>query len=150
MAIDAPCEITISNTGYLTRGNPDSPLLYAELDKELCLKSETITRSLNCSTLMLILNYSRVCHIELNGWKEKIFQRYLIWNCRPAKIRRYLRNRLPSLPLSEPLDRRRVRVAALQVKLRTLSKALFLRIWPTAGLKKLMKPAPGWLSFPNT
>ncbi len=55
--------------------------------------------------------------MNLNGWKEKIFQRYLIWNCRPAKIRRYLRDRLPSLPLPKPVDRRQVRVAALQVKL---------------------------------
>jgi predicted amidohydrolase len=53
----------------------------------------------------------------LDGWKEKLFQRYLIWNCRPAKIRRYLQNRLPALPLPNPVDRRQIRVAALQVKL---------------------------------
>ena len=55
--------------------------------------------------------------MNLNGWKEKLFQRYLIWSCRPAKIRRYLRAILPSLPLPDPVDRQKVRVAALQVKL---------------------------------
>ena len=55
--------------------------------------------------------------MSLNGWKERLFQRYLIWCCRPAKIRRYLRDSLPSVSLPDPVDRRRVRVAALQVKL---------------------------------
>lgn len=55
--------------------------------------------------------------MNLNGWKERLFQRYLIWSCSPFKIRRYLRESLPSLPLPDPVDRRRVRVAALQVKL---------------------------------
>ena len=55
--------------------------------------------------------------MNLNGWKERLFRRYLIWNCRPSKIRRYLRNSLPSLPLPDPVDRLRIRVAALQVKL---------------------------------
>jgi len=55
--------------------------------------------------------------VNLNGWKERLFQRYLAWNCRSAKIRSYLRAILPSLPLPGPVDRRRVRVAALQIKL---------------------------------
>jgi len=55
--------------------------------------------------------------VNLTGWKERLFQRYLIWSCRREKIRRYLRDSLPSLPLPDPVDRRSVRVGALQVKL---------------------------------
>jgi len=37
-AISAPCEITAGNTGYIIRGNPGSPLVYAELDLEALAK----------------------------------------------------------------------------------------------------------------
>ncbi len=55
--------------------------------------------------------------MNLNGFKEKLFQRYLVRSCRQAKVRGYLQGKLPSLPFSEPVDRRQLRVAALQVKL---------------------------------
>ncbi len=38
LAIIAPCEITFSHNGYLIRGNPDSPLICAELNKEALAK----------------------------------------------------------------------------------------------------------------
>ncbi|MGM0652822.1 MAG: nitrilase-related carbon-nitrogen hydrolase [Bacillota bacterium] len=63
--------------------------------------------------------------MKFAGWKEKLFQRYLVWNCRPARIRRYFRSVLPgSVPVktAETVDRRKIRAAAVQVKL-TLHKS---------------------------
>ena len=58
--------------------------------------------------------------MSLDGWKERLFQRYLIWSCRPARIRRHLRTVLPEPPPAETAktaDRRKIRAAAVQVKL---------------------------------
>lgn len=55
--------------------------------------------------------------MNLDGWKEKLFQRYLAWSCRPARIRRYLKQKLPPRPLAKTTRQSQVRVAALQVKL---------------------------------
>ncbi len=58
--------------------------------------------------------------MPLDGWKENLFQRYLTWKCRPARIRRHLRTTLPgSLPagVEKTADRRKIRAAAVQVKL---------------------------------
>ena len=52
------------------------------------------------------------------GCKEKLFQRYLIWLCRPARIKKHLRARLPSDRQPAPVDRRRIRTAALQLELK--------------------------------
>ena len=63
--------------------------------------------------------------MPLDGWKEKLFQRYLAWTCRPARIRRHLRSALPgSFPagVKKTADRRKIRAAAVQVKL-TLHKS---------------------------
>jgi predicted amidohydrolase len=53
--------------------------------------------------------------MNLSGLKERLFQRYLVWLCRPSVIRRHLQRRLTSVPIKDPVDRRRIRVAALQV-----------------------------------
>lgn len=58
--------------------------------------------------------------MTLDGWKEKLFQRYLAWICRPARIRRYLRSVLPDSPPAEAVkktDRSKIRAAAVQVEL---------------------------------
>jgi len=51
------------------------------------------------------------------SFKEKLFQRYLIWLCRPARIKKHLRARLPSDRKPVPVDRCRIRAAALQLEL---------------------------------
>lgn len=50
------------------------------------------------------------------GLKEKLFQRYLAWICRPARIKKYLGSRLPAKREPAPVDRRRIRAAALQLE----------------------------------
>ena len=55
--------------------------------------------------------------MSLTGWKEKMFQRYLVWSCRPARICRHLQTTLPRTRKAEPCDRRRIRVAALQLEI---------------------------------
>jgi predicted amidohydrolase len=62
--------------------------------------------------------------LNLSGWKEKLFQRYLIWNCRPSKVRSSLKAYLPSALEPEPANRSRVRVAALQVELQLCKSPL--------------------------
>lgn len=56
--------------------------------------------------------------MSLDGWKEKLYQRYLVWICRPARIAGHLQTSLPETGQPVPVDRRRIRVAALQVELR--------------------------------
>lgn len=55
--------------------------------------------------------------MALNSWKENLYQRYLTWSCRPSRIRRFLQGSLPARAVKKEFDRRRLRVAALQVKL---------------------------------
>ena len=55
--------------------------------------------------------------MSLKGWKECLYQRYLIWLCRPSRMRRYLETRIPSPPVSPSFEQYPLRVAALQVKL---------------------------------
>lgn len=38
LTIVAPCEITFGQCGYLTRGNPDSPRVWAKLDRKALIK----------------------------------------------------------------------------------------------------------------
>jgi len=56
--------------------------------------------------------------------KEKLFQRYLIWLCRPARLRRHLSATLPAPASPVAVDRRRIRVAALQVELKLFKNPL--------------------------
>ncbi len=56
--------------------------------------------------------------MALDGWKEKLFQRYLIWACRPARVTRHLRAALPAPGQPAPVNRRRIRAAALQIELK--------------------------------
>jgi predicted amidohydrolase len=62
--------------------------------------------------------------LTLKELKEKLFQQYLIWNCRPTRIAGYLQNRLPPPGPAKLIDRRRIRVAALQLELKLLRKPL--------------------------
>jgi predicted amidohydrolase len=57
--------------------------------------------------------------MSLDGWKEKLFLKYLVWLCRPNRIRRHLQAELPAKArASDTVNRRRVRVAAVQQKLK--------------------------------
>lgn len=57
--------------------------------------------------------------MALNGWKEKLYQRYLVWICRPARIEKHLRSVLPGSGKHTPqADRHQVRAAALQLELK--------------------------------
>ncbi len=52
------------------------------------------------------------------GWKEKLFQHYLAWVCRPARLKKHLRSQLPPRRRPVPVDRRRIRTAAIQLELK--------------------------------
>lgn len=60
----------------------------------------------------------------INKLKEKFFQRYLIWLCRPARLRRHLNETLPEPGKPAAVDRRCIRVAALQVELKLFKNPL--------------------------
>lgn len=56
--------------------------------------------------------------MALNGWKEKLYRRYLLWICRPARLKRHLNKVLPSSKIAANYDRRMVRAAALQIEIK--------------------------------
>ncbi|MBW6463255.1 MAG: nitrilase [Firmicutes bacterium] len=60
----------------------------------------------------------------IDQFKEKLFQRYLVWLCRPARLRRHLKSVLPQPYIPAPVDRKRVRAAALQVELKLFKNPL--------------------------
>lgn len=60
----------------------------------------------------------------INQVKEKLFQHYLVWLCRPARLRRHLKETLPAPAKPASVDRRRIRVAALQVELKLFKNPL--------------------------
>ena len=62
--------------------------------------------------------------MAFDGWKEKLFQRYLLWQCRPARIKGYLQSKLPARREAPPPDRKKIRAAALQVKLQLYKNPL--------------------------
>ncbi len=61
-------------------------------------------------------NREGVKALALDGWKEKLFQRYLFWKCRPARLQKYLESVLPKPEQPGPVDQKKIRVAALQVE----------------------------------
>lgn len=54
--------------------------------------------------------------MALDGWKEKLFRQYLYWICRPARVRRQLAGLIAKSRAAPPVEGRRLRAAALQVK----------------------------------
>ena len=62
--------------------------------------------------------------MSLNRLKEYIFQRYLIWKCRPARLRRHLKKILPETRNEPSSSGRQVRAAALQVELKLFKEPL--------------------------
>lgn len=66
--------------------------------------------------------------MALDGWKERLFRRYLYWLCRPARLRRRLASLIDDggpVPTSVPrAGGGRLRVAALQVKVKLSSDPL--------------------------
>ena len=62
--------------------------------------------------------------MALDGWKEKLFRRYLAWTCRPSRIAGHLRASLPGPREPTPPDRKRIRAAALQVELKLVKSPL--------------------------
>ena len=55
--------------------------------------------------------------MALDGWKERLFRRYLFWACRPARVRRIL-PRPGAVPAARHFPKNRVRAAALQLELK--------------------------------
>jgi predicted amidohydrolase len=62
--------------------------------------------------------------VIINKVKEKLFQRYMVWLCRPARLRRHLKKILPAPVSPLVVDRSRIRVAALQVELKLFKNPL--------------------------
>ncbi len=62
--------------------------------------------------------------MALNGWKERLFRRYLFWICRPSRVKKHLAGRIESRRALPPLDGRKVRAAALQLEARLFKNPL--------------------------
>jgi len=62
--------------------------------------------------------------MALDGCVEKLFRLYLYWLCRPARLRRRLSALIKEGRPALPVDRRRLKVAALQVKVKLFKDPL--------------------------
>ncbi len=62
--------------------------------------------------------------MNLEQLKEKIFQRWLTWSCRPGRIKKHLRAGLPRPDSLGTINRRKIRVAALQLELKLFKSPL--------------------------
>lgn len=63
--------------------------------------------------------------MALDGFLEKLYRRYMVWNCRPSRVAAHLDNSLPGEKMVIPQDsRRKIRVAALQLELKLLKSPL--------------------------
>ncbi len=84
-----------------------------------------------------------------SGWKEKLFQRYLIWVCRPARIKRYLRSRLPERREIAPLNGHIVRAAALQLELKLFNNPIDYVDEMHRRLKEAVQKEAQLVAFPE-
>ena len=55
--------------------------------------------------------------MALDGWKERLYRQYLGWICRPARLKKRLSALIKEGRVAPPIDGRRLKVAALQVKI---------------------------------
>ena len=55
--------------------------------------------------------------MALEGWKERLYRQYLYWICRPARLRRKLDSLIENKRAAPPVTGRKLKVAALQVKI---------------------------------
>ncbi len=62
--------------------------------------------------------------MALDGWKERLYRRYLYWICRPARLRKKLSHLITAGREAPPLEGARLKAAALQVELRLFKEPL--------------------------
>ena len=62
--------------------------------------------------------------MALDGWKERLYRRYLYWICRPARLKRRLSALVEEGRPAPPLQGRRLRAAALQVEIKLFKEPL--------------------------
>ena len=62
--------------------------------------------------------------MALDGWKERLYRRYLYWMCRPARLKRKLFALIGAGPAAPTLQGRRLRAAALQVEIKLFKEPL--------------------------
>ena len=62
--------------------------------------------------------------MALDGWKERLFRRYLFHLCRPARVKRHLNKFLAGAERAAPPEGRSVTVAALQLELKLFKNPL--------------------------
>ncbi|MGB4214504.1 MAG: nitrilase-related carbon-nitrogen hydrolase [Dethiobacteria bacterium] len=62
--------------------------------------------------------------MALDGWKERLFRQYLYWICRPARLKRKLSALVKERRPAPPVEGRRLKAAALQVKIRLFKEPL--------------------------
>ncbi len=88
--------------------------------------------------------------MALDGWKEKLYQRYLSWICRPSRIERHLRAALPA-PAQPALEVKQglVRAAALQVELKLSKSPLYYADEMHRRVKEAVKEGVQLVVFPE-
>ena len=62
--------------------------------------------------------------MALDGWKERLFRLYLSWICRRSRLTRRLSALIGEGRQTPAVDRRRIKVAAVQVKVKLFKDPL--------------------------
>ncbi len=62
--------------------------------------------------------------MDLNVIKQKLFRLYLAWICRPYRVKKHLKSSLPAGRKPAPVNRRRIRAAALQLEFKLVKNPL--------------------------
>ncbi len=88
--------------------------------------------------------------MALNGWKEKLYQRYLKWVCRPGRIEKHLGTVLPSSARpASGIKTGLIRTAALQVELKLFKNPLHYADEMHRRTREAVKEGARLIAFPE-
>ncbi len=87
--------------------------------------------------------------MALDGWKERLFRRYLYWNCRPARLKRKLSALTEESRAAPPIEGRRLKAAALQVEIRLFKEPLDYAVETHRRVKEAAGAGAHLVAFPE-
>ena len=87
--------------------------------------------------------------MALDGWKEKLYRRYLYWICRPARLRKKLSALINEGKAAPPPEGRRLKVAALQVEIRLFKEPLDYAVEAHRRVEEALFAGAQLVAFPE-
>ncbi|NLA27119.1 MAG: nitrilase [Firmicutes bacterium] len=87
--------------------------------------------------------------MALDGWKERLYRRYLYWICRPARLKRRLSALIKEGETAHPLQGSRLKVAALQVEIELFKEPLDYALVMHRRVKEALSAGAQLVAFPE-